>query len=525
MITGIRVQNLRSICDSGMIRLAKINVLVGRNSAGKSTLLRVFPLLRQSMEQATKGPILWYGRLVDFGDFQNAVRRGADGRSISFEFEVEFSIDRQLFRRNVPGVARKFRRNVEARVELIMGRGRDDKVGAIREINIAVGSDRVKVALLDDDVNALVSINGLPVDLGRDRYWWVGSGRILPQIYLMKTEVFFDEHGEQETHESFDDAPFSGLVANFLQGMFGLDVPQQRVKAAADMLAYCMPREFGGAVRELRETLIGEADSAWSPDEEDLQRLREIVLRASLSRMLAVIDDELSKFAENVRYLEPLRATAERYYRLQDLAVGEIDSRGANVAMFVNSLSWHEKESLRSWMSSTLGFHVQVTQGVGHVEVEIVTKEGVTGNLADIGFGYSQLLPIILQLWKGLVAEDVFISGPGTVGQILVVEQPELHLHPQYQALLADTLAAVLGSSTSGNGIFLAETHSEHFVNRLGELIGEGKLSPDDVQILVIEQQEGVASVTRAPFSDAGFLNEGWPAGFFVPRRSNASLA
>lgn len=58
MIKSFRVRNLRSIRDSKEIKLAKITILVGKNSAGKSTLLRVLPLLRQSAERPTKGPLL-----------------------------------------------------------------------------------------------------------------------------------------------------------------------------------------------------------------------------------------------------------------------------------------------------------------------------------------------------------------------------------------------------------------------------------------------------------------------------------
>ena len=54
LISSFRVQNLRAIADSGHIPLRRVNILVGKNSSGKSSILRLFPLLRQSVESAPK---------------------------------------------------------------------------------------------------------------------------------------------------------------------------------------------------------------------------------------------------------------------------------------------------------------------------------------------------------------------------------------------------------------------------------------------------------------------------------------
>lgn len=92
-ITSFRVRNLRSIEDSGFVDLKPITIFVGRNSSGKSTLARVFPLLRQSAEVAKRGPILWWGRLVDFGGFDEAVNRYADEKSIGLDFKIKFDAE------------------------------------------------------------------------------------------------------------------------------------------------------------------------------------------------------------------------------------------------------------------------------------------------------------------------------------------------------------------------------------------------------------------------------------------------
>lgn len=76
-LDSIQLKNLRSLKDTGFIQLKPITVLVGKNSVGKSTFLRSFPLIRQSCERQKRAPILWYGKLVDFGDFKTALNRTA----------------------------------------------------------------------------------------------------------------------------------------------------------------------------------------------------------------------------------------------------------------------------------------------------------------------------------------------------------------------------------------------------------------------------------------------------------------
>ncbi|WP_412034465.1 AAA family ATPase [Vibrio sp. Vb1980] len=75
---SIRIEGLRSLVDTGFVELKPINVLVGTNSSGKSSFLRVFPLLRQSIERRTRGPILWNGTYTDFESFSTSKYRGVD---------------------------------------------------------------------------------------------------------------------------------------------------------------------------------------------------------------------------------------------------------------------------------------------------------------------------------------------------------------------------------------------------------------------------------------------------------------
>src|SRR4051794_23531460 len=79
---ALRLRNLRSFVDTGFVDVKALTILLGTNSSGKSTFLRSFPLVRQSVEERTRGPILWYGRFVDFGSFADAKSRLASDKLI-----------------------------------------------------------------------------------------------------------------------------------------------------------------------------------------------------------------------------------------------------------------------------------------------------------------------------------------------------------------------------------------------------------------------------------------------------------
>lgn len=83
------IKNLRRLQNIEPIELKPITILVGRNSSGKSTFLRSFPLIRQSLMTRISSPVLWYGDLVDFGSYLTSVSDNKDTTNISFVFFSE----------------------------------------------------------------------------------------------------------------------------------------------------------------------------------------------------------------------------------------------------------------------------------------------------------------------------------------------------------------------------------------------------------------------------------------------------
>lgn len=126
-------------------------------------------------------------------------------------------------------------------------------------------------------------------------------------------------------------------------------------------------------------------------------------------------------------------------------------------------------------------------------------RSGATVKLGHVGYGVSQLLPVI----------DACVHARG---QVICVEEPELHLHPRLQAKLANLFATAVVSF--GNQV-LVETHSETMLLRVRRLVREGLLRPDDVAVLYVDNGATGANVRRLRLGAYGELLDPWPTGFF----------
>jgi predicted ATPase len=120
-------------------------------------------------------------------------------------------------------------------------------------------------------------------------------------------------------------------------------------------------------------------------------------------------------------------------------------------------------------------------------------------SIADVGFGISQILPVIVAL---LTAEP---------GQLVYIEQPEIHLHPLAQTAMAQILA-----DAANRGVkVVAETHSSLLLLGIQSLVAEGKLSPDKVKLHWFKRrpEDGVTEVSSADMDKAGAFGD-WPEDF-----------
>jgi hypothetical protein len=119
-------------------------------------------------------------------------------------------------------------------------------------------------------------------------------------------------------------------------------------------------------------------------------------------------------------------------------------------------------------------------------------------SIADVGFGVSQVLPVLVAL---IVAEP---------GQLVYLEQPELHLHPRAQVKLAQVLA-----DAANRGVrVVAETHSSLLLLGVQTLIAEGKLAPDKVMLHWFTRGDDGTTTIRSEQPDENGAYGDWPEDF-----------
>lgn len=207
-----------------------------------------------------------------------------------------------------------------------------------------------------------------------------------------------------------------------------------------------------------------------------------------------------SSLDNSINYVSPLRAHPKRYYMLDK----------ANTTVSLNTLDGDEiaevlkenptiKKKVNSWLDK-FGLEIDVNNFKEIIHNLIVTQNNLKLDITDVGFGISQVLPIIIQ---GFLSPN---------GSITIVEQPEIHLHPKMQADLGDLFLGIVKNKRKK---LIIETHSEYLLRRIRRRISDGSLSANDVAICLFHSRnkEQGANVEILNITKKGSFT--WPEEFY----------
>lgn len=411
-IEAIRLIHFMAFEDTGWIELHPITLLFGRNSSGKSAIIRALLLLKQSLDAENEEQPLAFVKedgLVDLGSFATTVhRKPSEGpyesqkrdyldRDIIFGFRCDLAGEPSLDQikkmiKEAQGIAWTEEKLEQVTcVEFLIGFGLYG--GAVRPslLDLRLANSEPSICLLecrrlrDSDIQDLEGIQ---------------------HSFLLNSDVVHDPQLDEQT--------------------IGLHLRDQR--GFWTTFANPVPKRF-----------------------------------SVLDQTLSVVQNGVASFLQSIVHIGPIRPWPERTYVLRTADQRRYAREGLE--------GWHEflrdrvdaaqSEAIVKWMEK-LGLASRIVvqadkDGQPVIRSCVLFDDKVEGiNVKEVGFGASQVLPVIAA---------AVLSRPNA---FVIIEQPELHLHPHSQAQLADLFIDCIATQR-----FLLETHSEHFLLRFQRRVAE----------------------------------------------------
>ena len=316
------LQNLRRLHRVETVELRPITILVGRNSSGKSTFLRALPLVRQSITTRTSSPILWYGDLVDFGDFDGAVFKNEKQLPIRFSFGLDRIVAAQSYYIDSDGKLKSQESEfLETKVTISIVKDGDGT--RVSNLSISEASNGV---IYDLELKKKRLVTKLVVD-GIDVTEKLGSY----QLYLATDSLFSNIIGvskvesDKATTQRVGRVPsdfesireeFIGLVKERLHGRTTKDSVAKIVDSLSELNSF----DHENLISLAKKTTNRSAkklleDIARGEHSEFYLQIRLLYLVGLLPRISEAASDRLKEVLGSILYIGPARARSDRYYR------------------------------------------------------------------------------------------------------------------------------------------------------------------------------------------------------------------
>ncbi|WP_240372051.1 DUF3696 domain-containing protein [Brevibacterium zhoupengii] len=454
-LSSVILENFKSISEETEIPLRPLTVVYGKNSAGKSSVLQSLLLLKQSVHA---NEFAASGQVIDLGSYAGVLNN--HNREKTLKIGVKFSSNPKIDSDHV----------------------------------VPSPSENRYVSVGWSNVNSASSQfpSSLCVGLGEKTIELTGNSDE-PDTLNLPTDAI----------ETFVGTTFQDLAYyppnKPTKGGQGKRLAQKLNREKIFSIPISLSNLRLHSISRNIVTKISHFDSDF----------RRGLYGSYLNRGLAywsAVGEELYNLVNRMSYIGPLRQSPSRFsHRVE--ASGRLDMP------FYLLDNESERMEVSRWLSR-LGTNYELDvvnpirpeyrDAVGDMASMLLTdsRSGIQVTPADVGFGISQVLPIVTEL---LVRMD----------SIVLIEQPEIHLHPAMQAELADLLIESTSASGRANQV-IAETHSETLVLRVQRRIREGVLSSDDVAVLYVDQNpDGTGFVQELRLDSSGEFIDSWPNGFF----------
>jgi predicted ATPase len=430
MITDLQIKNFKSWKDTNHLRFAPLTVFFGTNSSGKTSILQLLLMLKQTVESTDRKRVLHTGddiSIVDLGTYSDLIHCHkidlALGISLSWDLPGILKIkdpekkDKSLFE------IKDLR--FDAEIEGPSG------IPIVWKFSYSFKENIFGMTMKEKKAKKLEYVlNSGPYQPTRQR------GRPWPLPQPMKCYGFPDEASAFFQNVSF----LSDFVLEF-EGLFG-------------RMAYL------GPLRDYPKRIY-----TWAGEEPpDVGRKGELAVAAILAAR------------RRGKYISP--GPHKHKLTLEERIAHWLRNMGVIHSFSVMPIAEDRKE-----------YEVKIRK----------TEHGPSVLITDVGFGLSQVLPVLVLCY--------YVPEPS----ILLLEQPELHLHPSAQAWLADVFIEVVNNL---NVQLIVESHSEHFLRRLQRRIAEEKISIDKTALYFCRVQNSSSTTEKLDVDMFGDIRN-WPKDFF----------
>jgi hypothetical protein len=432
MIKELQVKNFKSWKDTGPLRLAPLTGLFGTNSSGKTSILQLLLMLKQTVESTDRKRVLHTGddvSIVDLGTFSDLIYR--HDVTLPLEIALEWGL-RSPLRIKDPQEKRDTSlfevSNLKFQAE-IDGSGTPDTPPLVRRFSYSFGQQTFGMTLKGQGGKKYELISqGYPARRQVGRAW--------PLPSPVKFYGFPDE-----VSGYFQNVGFLSEIVLELEGLFR-------------QTAYL------GPLRDYPKRIY-----TWAGDEpSDVGRKGELAIPATLAARA------------KGRYISP-------GYKRHRQTLEE------RLAYWLKEMGIIESFSIQQIGQNRKDYEVLVSK----------TKQSPEVLITDVGFGLSQVLPVIVMCYY---VEE---------GSVLLLEQPELHLHPSAQAWLADIFIDVVNN----RGVqIIVESHSEHFLRRLQRRIAEEEIKNDKTALYFCSAENSASKTEKLDVNMFGDITN-WPKDFF----------
>ena len=449
MISHISLNNFKAF-DELQLGLYPITLLLGPNNSGKSSILASLRLLAQTVESFdSQVPLLLNGIMGDFGTYKDIVYGNHRGRPIKLSVSIQSRLrESRLRKRTATHVTDSAWPSNECDTFTIA-------------LEYKYRTRRRELILRSTEIE-------------------VNNELMLATAYSVESERQLAERiGEKIVPSSIKSSLSRGLrIQNF--------TPELHMFYRAKQLEGSVLKEF------ITDQVRRNADLA--------------------SYATRVIRSYLQK----IDYIGAMRQSPSRTYRFTGERRNRIGFSGENTAgmLVMDSARGGERslkvlDSIKDWLEkAVIASDVKIVPlSDRHYEIRVqhpITKE--YQNLADVGQGNSQVLPVLVGGFHLLE------------GATYMVEEPEIHLHPRAQAELGDFFLELYQRRVQS----IVETHSEYLVLRLQQHVANIQIPPEHIRIYYIYPKGDKKVVKVLRMNNKGRFIDEWPEGFFPERLDEA---